>query len=55
MMGKTNIEVHISKNVAKVAINCHKIGQMSLLGKNGFHTKVSWNAIKYFLGKYCEN
>ena len=27
-------EVHISKHLAKISINWHKIGQMSLLSKN---------------------
>ena len=27
-------EVHISKHLAKMAINWHKIGQMPLFGKN---------------------
>ena len=32
--GKYKFEVHISKHLAKIAINWHKIGQMPLLGKN---------------------
>ena len=31
---QNKFEVHISKNVAEMAINWHKIGQMPLLGKN---------------------
>ena len=32
--GKNKFEVHISKRLAKMAIDWHKIGQMPLLGKN---------------------
>ena len=32
--GQKKFEVHISKCLAKIAINWHKIGQMPLLGKN---------------------
>ena len=32
--GQNKFNVHISKNLAKMAINWHKIGQMPLLGKN---------------------
>ena len=31
--GQNKFEVHISKHLAKMAINWHKIGQMPLLGK----------------------
>ena len=33
-VGRTKFEVHISKHLAKMAINWHKKGQMPLLGKN---------------------
>ena len=32
--GQNKFEVHISKHLAKMAINWHKIGQMPLLGKD---------------------
>ena len=32
--GQNKFEVHISKHLAKMAINWHKIGQMPLLDKN---------------------
>ena len=32
--GQNKFEVYISKRLARIAINWHKIGQMSLLGKN---------------------
>ena len=32
--GGKKIEVHISKHLAKTAINWHKLGQMPLLGLN---------------------
>ena len=32
--GQNKLKVYISKNLAKMAMNLHKIGQMSLLGKN---------------------
>ena len=32
--GQNKFEVHVSKHLAKMAINWHKIGQMQLLGKN---------------------
>ena len=32
--GQNKFEVHISKNLAKIAINWHKIGQMPLMVKN---------------------
>ena len=32
--GKNKFEVHISKHLAKMVINWHKICQMPLLGKN---------------------
>ena len=35
--GQNKFEVHISKHLAKMAINWHKIGQMPLLGK-----KIKW-------------
>ena len=35
--GQNKFEVHISKNLAKMVINWHKIGQMLLLGK-----KTNW-------------
>ena len=31
---QNNFEVHISNNLAKMAINWHKIGHMPLCGKN---------------------
>ena len=31
---QNKFEFHIPKNLAKIAINWHKIGQMPLLGKN---------------------
>ena len=31
---QNKFEVHISKHLAKMAINWHKIGQMPLFGKN---------------------
>ena len=31
---QNKFDVHISKHMAKMAINWHKIGQMPLLGKN---------------------
>ena len=32
--GQNKFEVYISKHLAKMVINWHKIGQMPLLGKN---------------------
>ena len=32
--GQNKSKVYISKQLAKMDINCHKIGQMPLLGKN---------------------
>ena len=32
--GQNKFKVHISKHLAKMAINWHKIGQMPLLGQN---------------------
>ena len=32
--GQNKFEVHISKQLAKMAINWHKIGQVPLYGKN---------------------
>ena len=32
--GQNKVEVHISKHLAKMAINWHKIGEMSLLSVN---------------------
>ena len=34
--GHNKFEVHISKHLAEMAINWHKIGQMPLLGKNTY-------------------
>ena len=40
-------EFHISKHLAKIDINWHKIGQMPLLGKN-----IKWALFCHFLSNF---
>ena len=48
--GQNKFEVHISKHLAKMAINWHKIGQMPLLDKNiNWHNSVIFNLILTFI------
>ena len=44
---KNKFEVHISKYLAKMAINWHKIGQMPLLGKN-----INWAKLGQFSSNF---
>ena len=45
--GQNKFEVHISKHLAKMAINWHKIGQMPLLGLN-----INWALLGHFSSNF---